>query len=206
MSQKFWLDDFSVIYKKEYLADFFPTDNQTMIEKYNSIVRLCLYTSILTIIYNNDIRFVGIFVVGLLLTMYLKKYDRDDRLKEKFGELELETTKKCVKPTLDNPFMNLNYTEFDDQGNISREPACDPQDVKKEIDEFFNNNLYRDTSDLFGKMNSQRQFFTMPYTTAPNDPYGDFKNWLYKSPKTCKEDTEYCTGRNEDTRRNFKRS
>ncbi len=40
-------------------------------------------------------------------------------------------------------------------------------------------------------MNSQRQFFTMPWTTIPN-AQNEFAKWLYLNPKTCKEDQDYC--------------
>ncbi len=32
----------------------------------------------------------------------------------------------------------------------------------------------------------QRNFYSMPSTTVPNDQTG-FANWCYKLPKTCKE-------------------
>ena len=39
---------------------------------------------------------------------------------------------------------------------------------------------------IFSKNNSQRQFYTTPVTTIPNDQKS-FANWLYKTPPTCKE-------------------
>jgi hypothetical protein len=105
---------------------------------------------------------------------------------------------KCTKPTIDNPFMNFtmkDYMNLDDNGRIvDRAPACDPNDpdVKKMIDNSFSNNLYRDVSDVFGKTSSQRNYYTMPWTTVPNNREL-FQNWLYLNPKTCKEDQDYCT-------------
>jgi len=107
------------------------------------------------------------------------------------------TQEQCTTPTIDNPFMNVtmkDYMNFDTNGFIvDRPPACDPNDptVKKLIDETFSNNLYRDVSDVFGKTNSQRNYFTMPWTTIPNKQ-DEFARWLYLSPKTCKEDQDYC--------------
>ena len=41
---------------------------------------------------------------------------------------------------------------------------------------------------VFGLLSqSRRQFFTMPWTTTPNDPAGDFGQWLYDVPPTKKE-------------------
>ena len=60
----------------------------------------------------------------------------------------------------------------------------------------FNKNLYRDLTDVYGKNNSQRQFYTTPITTVPNDQ-NSFANWLYRSEKTCKEgDGNRCSANN----------
>ena len=114
----------------------------------------------------------------------------------------------CTKPTIENPFMNFTMTDYmnlDSAGKIYDRPeACDPNDpkIKKEIDKDFNNNLFKDTSDVFGKMNSQRNYYSMPSTQFVNDRES-FQKWLYLSPKTCKEDNEMCIrGNYEDLRSN----
>ena len=109
-----------------------------------------------------------------------------------------DTSNLCTKPTIDNPFMNMtmkDYLNFDKNGKIVDRPsACDTTnpDIKKEIDSNFKNNLFRDVDDVFGKFNSQRQYFTMPWTEVIPDINGEFKNWLYNNPKSCKEDQDYC--------------
>jgi hypothetical protein len=115
---------------------------------------------------------------------------------------------ECTKPTIDNPFMNFtmaDYMNVDSNGKIfDRPPACDSLDpeIKKEIDVGFNNNLFKDVNDIFGKMNSQRNYYSAPSTEIVNDRE-NFMKWLYLAPKTCKEDTEYCTNGNfEDLRSN----
>ena len=44
----------------------------------------------------------------------------------------------------------------------------------------------KDSEISFGKNNSQRQFYTVPGKTNPND-LESYKNWLYSTPPTCKE-------------------
>jgi len=128
---------------------------------------------------------------------------------EQFTEkLSSENNEKCYQPTQQNPFMNAtmeDYLTFDNKGNIvNRPPACNPNDplIKKQIDTLFDNNLFKDITDVWGKVNSQRNFYTTPSTTIPNDRDA-FANWLYKTPKTCKEDQEFCSSLNyEDLRSN----
>lgn len=122
------------------------------------------------------------------------------------GERHGEKSGTCTAPTVDNPFMNAtmkDYMNFDKDGSIvDRPPACDPSSpsVKNEIETNFNNNLFKDVNDVFGKSNSQRQFFTMPWTQIPNDRES-FQQWLYLSPATCKENQDNCL-RSEDLRSN----
>ena len=106
-------------------------------------------------------------------------------------------TTNCTVPTVANPFMNFtmaDYMTYDNKGSIvDRTAACDASDpnIKAQMDKGFNNNLFKDVNDLFGKGNSQRQFFTMPWTNIVNDQE-NYANYLYNSPMTCKENQENC--------------
>jgi hypothetical protein len=195
MSDSVWIDNFEIIFKKERLTEFFPTKEQTREERINALVRLSLYIGLLLSLYYNDIKFMYIFIFTIIITYVI--YTKKDVESLENTLILKDDSKECSVPTLDNPFMNAtmkDYMNFDNDGNIvDRPPACDINEpkLKKTIDDMFNNNLYRNTSDVFGKFNSQRQFYTMPSTTIPN-AQGEFAKWLYLNPKTCKEDQDYC--------------
>lgn len=96
------------------------------------------------------------------------------------------------KPTKNNPFMNINTLQLgqperfhDDLDvvdsmlvNKGGSSNSDTTDTSKEIDAHFYQDLFRDVSDVYGKVHSQRQFYTMPVTTIPNDQ-DKFAHWLY---------------------------
>ena len=90
---------------------------------------------------------------------------------------------KCVKPTVDNPFMNPSPMAKRD---IS--PPCSPLEDsnKKLIEKSFNKNLFKDANDIFNHRNGFRQFYTVPGNTFPNNR-DTFMKWCYSRPKTCKE-------------------
>ena len=98
----------------------------------------------------------------------------------------------CRKPTNDNPMMNPAITEF---GAGDPPAACnaDDDDIKESIKVNFNHQLFRDVDELWERENSQRQFYTMPNTTIPNNQ-NEFASWLYKLPSSqnCKEDNSGC--------------
>lgn len=128
---------------------------------------------------------------------YNKKKKNLNRLDYSLNELDEYQKQSCRKPTKDNPFMNPPITDFSKEFSPS---ACnaDDEDIKQEIEDTFDENLYRDIEDLFNVKNSQRQFYTVPVQGIPNDQEG-FANWLYKQPNTCKDSSEMCL-RYEDLR------
>ena len=102
----------------------------------------------------------------------------------KINDLETE----CRIPTKDNPFMNPGLSEFSNDTMVMPKscPSYNNVGVQNRVEELFNEDLYRDVTDVFGKNNSQRQFYTVPGNQVPNDQ-GSFAQWCYGQPKTCKE-------------------
>jgi hypothetical protein len=92
-----------------------------------------------------------------------------------------------TNPSAKNPFMNVLLDEL--QYNPER-PAAAPINsplVKTTLSDFFKVNWTSDPTDVFGRTQSQRQFYTMPNTSIPNDQQS-YANWLYSiAGKTCKE-------------------
>lgn len=214
LSKMFWLDNPKILFDKDLIMDFFPSKDQEYDARLNSLVRLGLYISIVLAFYHKKLKWFYIFAFIALFTIILKRGKKINHYESECKGVcndpvatptPTQEEQKCTTPTLDNPFMNVtmkDYLNIDPKTNmiVNRPPACDvsDSDVKKNIDKNFDNNLYKDVNDIFGKMNSQRQFYTMPSTTIPNDQDA-FAKWLYLSPKTCKEDQDYCL-RYEDVR------
>jgi hypothetical protein len=97
------------------------------------------------------------------------------------------TIKRKTSPSASNPFMNVLLDEL--KYNPTRPPAqnsTDPNNVAV-LNDFFRVQWNNDPTDVFGRSQGQRQFYTTPSTSVPNDQ-GSYQNWLYLIPgKTCKE-------------------
>jgi hypothetical protein len=103
-------------------------------------------------------------------------------------------------PTINNPFMNFNYLTDNYQKEYKEKVFLDAFDkqteqknneIKELVNASFDHNLYRDVSDIYGKNNSQREFYTMPVTSAVNNQ-STFAKWLYRNGPTCKESRYEC--------------
>ena len=211
VNDQFWSDNINVLFNKRRLIEFFPTKDMSRAEKLNAISRLSIYLGVLLFLYKGQFWALYIPLIGLAFCLFLyktsKKSDeiaQEDIIrtdvypdKQSVNEPDSVYNQECVMPTKDNPFMNFTVNQYLD--DPERPPACDYNQVKPMVDNNFNFNLYKDVADVFEKNNSQRQFYTTPYTTASNDQTA-FANWLYKTGPTCKE-SEDCY-RYEDLRSN----
>lgn len=189
--EQIWFKDLRGFMTESNFLTFFPSSAMTLAEQLNALMRFTIYLSLIVYLVKNDttIFFAPILMGVLSYAIYTvdKKHKvNDKRVIENMGMREDRLTKRlCQPPSKDNPFMNVLISDYKD--NPTRPKACQLSSrVKKESTKYFNHNLYRDVGDVFQKNASDRQFYTTPSTTIPND-MDSFAKWLYKTPSTCKE-------------------
>jgi hypothetical protein len=86
--------------------------------------------------------------------------------------------------------MNPNIIDYNNINNNIKSCPYDNNNIKKNIDIYFKEDLYKDINDIFENNFSKRQFYTVPSTTIPNDRKS-FENWLYYREKSCKENNGF---------------
>ena len=192
----FWIDDYKILFYKENLPLFFPSNNMTLNEKLNAIFRLSIYLSIiLYLISGNYLYFYILIIIGLLTYFIYNMQNNSNNLNNpdvSTNHIEnYETNNIDIKPTVENPFMNINLIT-DNKEKEPAPPSWNNETIQENIEDKFGYNLYRDVGDLYGKSNSQRQYYTMPSTTIPNNQTS-FAKWCYSTGPTCKESSIYCT-------------
>lgn len=189
MSDPLWVEDITILVNSDKLVEFFPTSAMSREEKMNAITRFALYASVAMYVYNRNINSFMFVIATMTIIFLLHHSNRVSGDIETFDErVDKEIDgKNCIEPTRENPFMNVLLTDY--IKNPERKAACttyDNPDMEQRMNDEFNHNLYRDVSNIFNRNNSQRQFYTNPATSIPNNQ-GDFVNWLYNRPATCKE-------------------
>lgn len=183
---KIYIKDFTILFETERLLDFIPTDKMSYNEKINAIMRFAIYiTFILCLLKANYVYLYILLVTGVLTYLaFTFKGDKEAFTENECIEEESEAENKeknCQKPTSDNPFMNTLITD----DFTKKKKACSySKKVTDNVDKLFNKDIFMDTSLIFNKRFNQRQFYSTPITTVPNDQEG-FRNWLYKTPEVC---------------------
>jgi len=192
-----WYSNLKSFFNIDNVFEFIPNSSMNFVERLNVLTRLSLYISILFYLLTNDYRMFGLFMVTGSITGTIYSIDNNkEKYEDEYFEDDIDSKtkrkhklsinrKKCTNPTKENPFMNVLINEYSD--NPERDPACDVSDVKKYVDEYFQEDLYRSVDDVYNKNSSTRQYYTTANTSIPNDQEG-FAKWLYPLPeKTCKE-------------------
>ena len=173
-----------------------------MVRKLNAIMRFSIYYTIIVYLYNKNTNIFAIPLIVGIVTYFIFKNNssiqkenimnnlkNDNTLYEEIP-LDVSTLSHnvgCQIPTKDNPFMNTPY--FDIAADKDLPKSCtsyDNKGIQRKIEKEFDKGLYKNYTDIFGKENSQRQFFSIPYRDGvPDQPA--FAHWLYRTTDTCKE-------------------
>ena len=98
------------------------------------------------------------------------------------------------QPTIDNPMMNVMPLDYDappmfgDYYHYEKTtyPSDKDLEVRGQVKNDFESGLIQNADSLlWNRLNSQRQYVSMPVGSVPSDQ-SEFANWLYGTPGTCK--------------------
>lgn len=170
----FWFKQPQHLFRWDNYTFIIPNGAMTLDQKLNAIVRFSIYFSVLLVFLRKSLNpLILPCIIGAVTIMIHNAHKTKPT--EVFDNL---TKKPCTRPTKDNPFMNIMLDEY--ESNPNRPGACDVESrvVRNKMKQMFEEGLYRDVDDVFSKQASDRQYYTMPITTIPNDQSG-FVNWLY---------------------------
>jgi len=157
-------------------------------EKLITVASVIIFISLIAALIFREIGFILFGLILCIFLFYIYLYNKEVKTKNRetldFFHRDVINQKTCVKPTKDNPFMNPNII---DKNNLDLN-ACDVDNrkVRKGIDTYFKDPVFKDVIDIYDRKFSERQFYTVPATTIPNDREA-YEKWLYSRDKTCKE-------------------
>ena len=190
---KFWLNDLTILFSKNKLIEVIPYSNLNFNDKLNTVFRLSIYFSFIMLVIKKDYRYLSIAVIIGILTVIIYKNSHKLNI-ESNNPIDIinkdsninEEADGCRLPTAKNPFMNPTFSDYENGKLLKSCNSYDNTVIRDMENEYFNNGLYRDQTDIFNKNNSQREFYTMPVNSIMNDSV-KFAEWCYKTPPTCRE-------------------
>tara|TARA_B100000795_G_scaffold270051_1_gene262230 strand:- start:8864 stop:9433 length:570 start_codon:yes stop_codon:yes gene_type:complete len=167
-----------------------PDINMTIEEKINAIIRFILFVGLICTLIFNDTRFILFVIIIMIFSILIINYQYEKNMKiEKYlnlNDLDIVDNKPCVKPTESNPFMNPNVLNINNDN--TKYGACPITNKKtsNNMDKIFFKRIFRNSDDIYDTETQDRQFYTVPSTTFPNNRE-KYVEWLYNRGPSCKE-------------------
>lgn len=165
-----WYRDPAQLFTRDTYLVFFPVDGMPLADKLNAVMRLSVYFALVMAALRQNLQFLLVpVVVGLGTAGIYEALEREAYTAGAAGSGGGAPRAPCTAPQAENPFMNVLVTEY--VTDPTRPAACDVQDrgVQNEVRRHFEAGLYRNIEDIYGRNASDRQFYTTPSTTIPND-------------------------------------
>lgn len=190
MYEKIWYMDLANFITYDNYYAILPLEQMPLEEKLNAIVRFFIYLGILLALIKNDYRYLFFGIIACIISIILYKYQIDQKIQsEKFlekKELDIVDNKVCSRSTVSNPFMNPSIADI--SLNPDKPQACNIENdgIKNVVKRNYDRNFFKDVSDIYDKLASQRQFYTVPVTTIGSDQTS-FAEFCYKPGPSCKD-------------------
>ena len=179
LRELFWLDDPAHFFVRWH--KFIPTNDMTVPEALNAVLRFTVYSSILVAIVARRTDYLLLIPLVMVASIFLVRlFPTTQMIQETFENIK--SRKAVATPTSDNPFMNVLFTDYvDNPERVSAPPDVTSAALDSSIREAFSktSDLFMDTSDTYGLMESSRRWVTQASTTIPNDLEG-FQSFLNK--------------------------
>ena len=181
MTEKFWLEDPSILFQADKWTNFVPLQSMTTTEALNSVLRFAIYSSLLLTATTGNTSYIYAAPVVALASILLHKLFPHGKKLEAYLDYAKPTSKKYTMPTPDNPFMNVVLTDIVDNPDRGDAAPVDDKEVRTQIYKAFQKtrDIHMDTSDLFDQTQAMRTFHTLQSAKVPNDQDG-FLSFLAK--------------------------
>jgi hypothetical protein len=213
MKSTFWINDPTVLLKKDNIGSIWPLRGMNTDAKLNAITRLVIILTLLGFLITKTIKILVTGIVTLLAIVILYKAqllnNNNDKIKsnqkEAFTNPEIYKMIKhnFTQPSKKNPAMNVLLTEINDNPNReAAAPAFNPivkEEINKTTQDFVAGNfddpkiadkLFKDLGDSFTFDQSMRTWYATANTSVPNDQKA-FSEYCYGDMVSCKEGNEF---------------
>jgi hypothetical protein len=135
----FWSEDPNILFNQNYILEFFPTETMTYNQKLNAVSRTVIFLSIVSFLFNQNIRllFISALVLGSIYALFvyrsreeMKSRSKMSNEKEGFEDAAVAYLNQqqipidpnvFLQPTSTNPMGNVLMTDYD--FNPNKQPA-----------------------------------------------------------------------------------
>ena len=177
------------IIRSDKLLEFWPSARQTPRDRAAATARFVIYASVIVWLFNRDARVFALAGLVIAILYYLSSTNMLSSGARRpvwaDGTQSSVFREPVTMPTIDNSMGNVLMTDYVD--NPDRPAAAWYPSVKQEV-----TNEWARIHPFERRRDAERNFYTMPSTTIPNDQTG-FAEASYgkKFPPMCKDGADF---------------
>lgn len=166
------------IFKTSDLMKFWPTATQSADERVSATTRFVLYAMCIVYIINRDPRIfaLGGIALAILYYMWTSNMVKDGKLRSTIGDARRSSMfrSNVTLPTVENSMGNVLLSDYVD--NPDRPAAAWYPSVRTQVQQ-----AWSQIHPFERQRDAERNFYTMPASTIPNDQTG-FAQAAYGKP------------------------
>jgi len=170
------------VFKTSDLLTFWPTATQTGDQRVSATTRFILYAVCIVYIVNRDSRIfaLGGIALAILYYMWTTNMIKDGKLRTTIGDARYSTVFRpdATLPTAENSMGNVLLSDYVD--NPDRPAAAWYPSVRTQVQQ-----VWSQIHPFERQRDAERNFYTMPASTIPNDQTG-FAQAAYGKPFSAK--------------------
>jgi hypothetical protein len=170
------------VFKSSELLTFWPTATQTANQRASATTRFILYATCIVYIVNRDSRIfaLGALALAILYYMWTTNMIKDGKLRTTIGDGRSPNIFRpdVTMPTTENSMGNVLLTDYVD--NPDRPAAAWYPSVRAKVQD-----AWSQIHPFERQRDAERNFYTMPSSTIPNDQTG-FAQAAYGKPFSAK--------------------
>ena len=174
------------------LLRFWPCSQGSVEYNMNAMTVMVIYISIIVSVVSKTYSplYLGTLGVAGIATIYYLKYSPVEGMENsfpKFVQPGLGNENQLRQPTPNNPFMNVNVTDYDKPQKYQNYhrykeavyPTPETEQIRKQVSNDFIGGLFQDPNGkIWDRHNSQRQYISQPVGEVPSRQ-NEFAQWLY---------------------------
>lgn len=166
------------VFQTNKLLEFWPTAKQSARERVAATMRFVIYSTCVVYLINRDPRVfaLGIFVVAIAYYMYTANMIKDGKIRPAQGDARMSgpLRSNVTMPSMENPMGNVLMTDYVDKPD--RAAAAWYPSMRSQVQD-----VWSRIHPFERQRDAERNFYTMPSTTIPNDQTG-FAQASYGKP------------------------
>jgi hypothetical protein len=197
----FWFNKPSILIDKNEITEIWLKKNTSLDKNLNAITRIVILLTFIGYVLTRDFKIIITSIITLIIIVVVQRVKKQDKIKNKLSKIKegfkMKSASDFVKPTKNNPMMNVMLPDItDDPNRAAANPSFGTKNEEeietkvkdigldsKLFSDLGENILWERESEL---SDSMKRFYTTANSRVVNDQNA-FAKFCFNNTASCKD-------------------